>query len=640
MTGRPGAAPVPGGADADGAGLTSAGGAGPEAGAAGTAADTGAAGTAADTGAGLAGIDPDPDAELAEFEQDAGHELTVTGPGAGAGPAETGPATDAGPAGTGPGTGAAPAGTGPGTGAEVVTTTRARAMAARLAGGWPLRRTFLVGFVIVTLFSLAAIVVGGTALANLASARDRVVNKIDPAAFRTSQLGIAYLNQETGVRGYALSARPTFLAPYTDGLAQERRQVSALRRLLAGVPAAAADLTQVTARAGIWRARYAEPTIRQVRATGKPVTGATTNQGKAEFDALRAALGGLQADLASERGQAVAGLNGSATTLNAICLGIGVSLLVILMVLAFSLEISVIRPLSRLAADARKVADGNFTHHVDPGGPQEVRTVGIDVNRMRERILAELSAVRAAHASLEARTEDLQRSNAELEQFAYVASHDLQEPLRKVASFCQLLQRRYAGRLDEKADQYIEHAVDGAKRMQQLINDLLAFSRVGRTAQRQEEVSCAVLLAQAWANVGPAVRASHATIEVGDLPVVLGETSLLTAVFQNLLSNALKFAGEQAPRISVSARREGEQWLFSFSDNGMGIPAEYAERIFVIFQRLHDRAAYPGTGIGLAMCRKIIEYHGGRIWLDTTVTSGARFCFTLPARPGDADAHD
>jgi signal transduction histidine kinase len=649
MTGRPDAAAAPGGADAGEAGLTSAGGTGPAAGAAGTAADTGAglagtdpdpgaelAGTDPHPGAELAGTDPQPGAELADFEQDAGHGPTVTGPGAGAGLA-----------GTGPGTGAAPAGTGPGTHAEVVATTRARAMAARLAGGWPLRRTFLVGFVIVTLFSLAAIAVGGTALANLASARDRVVNKIDPAAFGTSQLGVAYLNQETGVRGYALSARPTFLAPYTEGLAQERRQVSALRRLLSGIPAASADLTQVTARAGIWRARYAEPTIRQVRATGKPVTGATTNQGKTEFDALRAALGGLQADLASERRQAVAGLNGSATTLNAICLGIGVSLLVILIVLAFSLEISVIRPLSRLAADARTVADGDFTHHVDPGGPQEVRTVGIDVNRMRERILAELSAVRAAHtsleathASLEARTEDLQRSNAELEQFAYVASHDLQEPLRKVASFCQLLQRRYAGRLDEKADQYIEHAVDGAKRMQQLINDLLAFSRVGRTAQRREEVSCAVLLAQAWANLGPAVRASHATIEVGDLPVVLGETSLLTAVFQNLLSNALKFAGEQAPRISVSARREGEQWLFSFSDNGIGIPAEYAERIFVIFQRLHDRAAYPGTGIGLAMCRKIIEYHGGRIWLDTTVTSGARFCFTLPARPGDADAHD
>ena len=158
----------------------------------------------------------------------------------------------------------------------------------------------------------------------------------------------------------------------------------------------------MTARAGIWRARYAEPTIRQVRTTGKPVTGTTTNQGKAEFDALRAALGGMQADLTTERRQAVAGLNGSATTLNAICLGIGISLLVILIVIAFILEISVIRPLSRLAADARTVADGDFTHHVDPGGPQEVRTTGIGVNRMRERILAELSAVRSAHTSLEA----------------------------------------------------------------------------------------------------------------------------------------------------------------------------------------------------------------------------------------------
>jgi signal transduction histidine kinase len=587
-------------------------------------------------------------------EPGAGAELAGTGPGAPSGPAGTRPEAGAGPTGTRPragagpappGAGAGPPGTGPDTDAGGAGAARARAMAARLtAAGWPLRRTFGVGVVIVTVFAIAAIVVGGVALANLASARDRVVNKIDPAAFRTSQLEIAYLNQETGVRGYALSARPTFLAPYTQGLTQERQEVSALRRLLAGMPAAQADLTQVTVRAGTWRARYAQPTISQVRATGKPVTGATVNQGKADFDRLRAALTGLQTDLAGERRHAVSGLNNSATALNAICVGIGLVLLIILVVLAFSLEISVIRPLSRLAADARQVADGDFAHHVDPGGPQEVRATGMDVNRMRERILAELSAARVsharlevAHASLEARTEDLQRSNAELEQFAYVASHDLQEPLRKVASFCQLLQRRYAGRLDDKADQYIEHAVDGAKRMQQLINDLLAFSRVGRTAQRREQVSCGVLLAQAWANLGPAVRAAHATIEVGDLPVVLGETSLLTAVFQNLLSNALKFAGAEAPRISVAARRDGGYWLFSVADNGIGIPAEYAERIFVIFQRLHDKAAYPGTGIGLAMCRKIIEYHGGRIWLDTAVTSGARFCFTLPSRPEDAE---
>jgi signal transduction histidine kinase len=558
-------------------------------------------------------------------------------------------------AGNGPGPGVNPAGILPNTSirlagtrpdaeadaaAAVAGRARSRALAARLATGWPLRRIFGIGVLIAGLFAVLAITLGGAALANLAGARDRVVGKIDPAAFRTSQLGIAFLNQETGVRGYALSAQRTFLKPYVQGLVQQRQEISALRRLLTGMPAASADLAQVIARADTWRSSYAEPTIRQVTARGRPVVSPAAGQGKAEFDSLRGALDSLQADLAGERVQAVSRLNNSAATLNAICIGIGIALVIVLVVLAFGLERSVIRPLSRLAADARKVADGDFAHHVESSGPQEMRAVGTDVDSMRERIVAELSAVRAAHVRLEARTEDLQRSNAELEQFAYVASHDLQEPLRKVASFCQLLQRRYAGRLDEKADQYIEHAVDGAKRMQALINDLLAFSRVGRTAQRRERVSCAVLLAQAWANLGPAVRQSHATIEVGDLPVVLGETSLLTAVFQNLLSNALKFTGDQAPRVSVSAHRDGEYWLFSFTDNGIGIPTEYAERIFVIFQRLHDKAAYPGTGIGLAMCRKIIEYHGGRIWLDTTVTSGARFCFTLPAPPEDEDAHD
>src|SRR5260370_17025950 len=204
----------------------------------------------------------------------------------------------------------------------------------------------------------------------------------------------------------------------------------------------------------------------------------------------------------------------------------------------FGLARSGIMRLSGLAADARQVAGGDLEHRVDnPGGPQEVRAVGSDVDLMRERILAELPAVRAAHASLEARTEDLQRSNSEVEQLAYVASHDLQEPMRKVARFCQLLQRRYAGRLDAKADEYIEHAVDGAKRMQALINDLLAFSRVGRTAQSRHPVSSAVLLAQAWANLPADVRRTHATIEVGHLPVLPRDASLLPPLFPTLISH-------------------------------------------------------------------------------------------------------
>ncbi len=488
---------------------------------------------------------------------------------------------------------------------------------------------------------MLAIVIGGAALANLDSNRGQVVDTLDPAAYHASQLEIALLNQETGVRGYALTAQQPFLRPYSLGMVQQHAQVSALRPLLSGVPGGQAHLTQILVKVGSWRATYAQPTIRQVASTGKPVVSSAIYRGKVDFDSLRATLSALQSDIAAQRALAVASLHHSASVLDATCIGIAVGLVLVLAMFAFGLWRSAILPLSRLAADARQVAGGDFGHRLDsPGGPQEVRAVGSAVDQMRERILAELSAVRAAHASLEARTEDLQRSNSELEQFAYVASHDLQEPLRKVASFCQLLQRRYAGRLDAKADEYIEHAVDGAKRMQALINDLLAFSRVGRTAQKREQVSLALLLAQAWANLAGEVRRTHATIEQGELPVVLGEASLLTAVFQNLLGNALKFHGEAPPRVSVSCRRDGRYWLFSFSDNGIGIEPEYADRIFVIFQRLHDKATYPGTGIGLAMVRKIIEYHGGRIWLDAEVTSGARFCFTLPMLPKDEDADD
>jgi light-regulated signal transduction histidine kinase (bacteriophytochrome) len=281
------------------------------------------------------------------------------------------------------------------------------------------------------------------------------------------------------------------------------------------------------------------------------------------------------------------------------------------------------------------VADGDFSHKVEQSGPVEVRDLGANVNQMRERILHELSAVRGAHAELDARTHDLERSNAELEQFAYVASHDLQEPLRKVASFCQLLQRRYSGHLDERADKYIAFAVDGAKRMQILINDLLAFSRVGRIVRDSAEVSCTDMLRQAEANLADAIEYSRATIEAGELPTVRAEVPLLTAVFQNLVSNALKFRREDPPHVVIEAHRNGEFWEFSVSDNGIGIEPDYAERIFVIFQRLHGKGEYPGTGIGLAMCRKIIEYHGGRIWLDTGYEGGTRFRFTLPVLAQD-----
>ena len=264
------------------------------------------------------------------------------------------------------------------------------------------------------------------------------------------------------------------------------------------------------------------------------------------------------------------------------------------------------------------------------GGAREIVELGGEIESMRERIVTELALVEEARTQLEAQALELTRSNADLEQFAYVASHDLQEPLRKVASFCQALQRRYEGQLDERADQYIEFAVDGAKRMQTLINDLLAFSRVGRSGEPARTVELDEVLDEATASLSRVLRESGASVSAGPLPRVRGERTLLVSLFGNLIGNAVKFHGAEPPVVRLAAERDGSDWRFSCIDNGIGVEREYADRIFVIFQRLHTRDAYPGTGIGLAMCRRIVEHLGGRMWLETTHHPGAEFRFTLP----------
>jgi signal transduction histidine kinase len=504
----------------------------------------------------------------------------------------------------------------------------ARAASARR---WPLSRIIGVALLVLLAFSVGAMVAGGLALVSLHDDRERVVGTLSPAALQVQRLDTALVDQETGVRGYALSGQKDFLAPYTTGMADERNAIRALQAVIKQLPpSAAADLKSVTTQAQLWRTHDAQPTIDRVSRAGKPVVSPDILAGKADFDALRGRIAALQADISDARARAVTALNDSATVLDGVFIAVAVGLAAIVVLLALGLRAAAIRPLHRLAAEARRVADGDFTHEVTLTGPREVTDLAADVNSMRRRILQELAATRDANTVLQEHTEELERSNSELEQFAYIASHDLQEPLRKVASFTQLLQRRYAGQLDARADQYIEFAVDGAKRMQALINDLLQYSRVGRSAREPALVSSDAALAQARNNLATAMEETGATVETGHLPLVLAELALLTAVFQNLLSNAVKFSGGKPPRIVITCTRDEPFWLFSFSDNGIGIEPEYAERIFVIFQRLHERSAYPGTGIGLAMTRKIVEYFGGRIWLDTTYTEGSRFLFTLP----------
>jgi light-regulated signal transduction histidine kinase (bacteriophytochrome) len=303
--------------------------------------------------------------------------------------------------------------------------------------------------------------------------------------------------------------------------------------------------------------------------------------------------------------------------------------------LTLGLQRGVKRPVMTLTDQVRTVAAGDYDHHVEATGPSELVDLGADVDTMREQILAELSSSRDAHAALDLQARDLQRSNTELEQFAYVASHDLQEPLRKVTSFCQLLEDRYHDKLDDRGRQYIGFAVDGAYRMQTLINDLLAFSRVGRLNSEHTIVALDGIVADAIANVGRSVEETGAVITADPMPTVSGDASLLTAVVQNLLNNAIKFRSpDVVPEIRLTVRPDGDFWLFTCADNGIGIESEYVERIFVIFQRLHPKDRYPGTGIGLAMCRKIMEYHGGNIWLDVSdgvnPNGGSTFRFTLP----------
>jgi signal transduction histidine kinase len=505
-----------------------------------------------------------------------------------------------------------------------------RVRSARSEQAWSLRRSLTVLAVVATVLAAAMIAAGAMTLANLSDARSRVVNTIDPAFRQAEQLQVALVDQETGIRGYALAGQEVFLQPWESGLRSEASAIRALRAV-ADNPALRirTRLDEVDARADTWRSRYANPILAEVRAN-RPVT-VDPVLGKQLFDDLRGSLNALQGDL--DRAAAVArdDLEAGARRLQLVGVLLAIALVALLLVLALGLRRVVLKPLSGLAGEVRQVAAGDFDAEVRGSGPREVVELGADVEAMRRQIVAEFRALRETTERLDERTAELERSNTELEQFAYVASHDLQEPLRKVASFTQLLERRYKGQLDERADQYIGFAVDGAKRMQVLINDLLAFSRVGRLTREHVEIGADELVDQALANLSLAIEESGATVTVAkDMPRVLVDAPLMVGVFQNLIGNAIKFRADRPLEITVSVADDGEDWEFSVADNGIGIEPEYAERIFVIFQRLHPKDAYPGTGIGLAMTRKIVEYHGGRIWLDISVDSGTVFRFTLP----------
>ena len=279
------------------------------------------------------------------------------------------------------------------------------------------------------------------------------------------------------------------------------------------------------------------------------------------------------------------------------------------------------------------LGDVNAVECIKQGATDYVLKDGLarlpEVVRRALREKSERTWRRQAEEDLARKVDELARSNADLEQFAYVASHDLQEPLRMVTAYTQLLAERYRGKLDENADKFIAYAADGAQRMQVLIRDLLAFSRVGGK-EAPGSVDCNVVMKDVLQALAAAIEESGAVVRLGELPVVWADRTQVAQVFQNLIGNAIKFRGKEPPMVSVQAEEAGQQWQFSVSDNGIGIAPEYAENVFVVFQRLHGREEYPGNGIGLAICKKIVEHNGGKIWVESQTESGSTFKFTLP----------
>ncbi len=513
--------------------------------------------------------------------------------------------------------------------------------------GWTLRRRVaaLLGVVVVLLLGLA-----GAEAAVAAQNRqniDAVLLKTGPLRVQAQELMSALLDQETSVRGYAVNGDRSDLEPYQEGVRREQSLAASIRDLSADYPDVRRSLDVVEQQTAQWRSQVAEPVITTVERDGAAAGQALiTDATRQQFDGIRSSVNTLQDEILTVREETAERVNATSNTLVVLLIIAALVVTTAGVVMLLSLDRILIRPLAALVSQVREVADGDYRHHIEGSGPPEFRRLAEDIDQMRMKIARELDEVREAreriewvNSQLQKQAEELTRSNRDLEQFAYVASHDLQEPLRKVASFCQLLQRRYAGQLDERADQYIAFAVDGAQRMQRLINDLLAFSRIGRLTTGFTEVDLNKVMGDVAGQTEAAVQYADAELTWGEMPTIRGEEPLLTNLLVNLVSNSVKFRRPDVPpKVHVSARLVDGEWEISCQDNGIGIEPEFADKIFVIFQRLHSKDAYPGTGIGLAIVKKIVEYHGGRVWVDTDAGEGTTIRFTLPALEADIEA--
>ncbi len=499
------------------------------------------------------------------------------------------------------------------------------------------RLTLLLVIGALALILMTAAGVGS--IVRLSGARDNLVDRWQLARVASLDLQVSLFEQQASMRGFVLGGgAESILADFDAAIAVELEAAALLLGASDTNPIVSERTQALETLAEEWRQTVALPAIEATRNGDRDGALAILASPVVEFEAVSSAGVSLGDALRARRQDSVDNMDRALSQLVVASVFALVMVVTLGIFTALALRREVLRPLDQLGDAARTVASGRFSHEVTESGPSEVRALARDIEAMRRQILDELQESQRAREEAEGIAVDLRRSNRDLEQFAYVASHDLQEPLRKVAGFCQLLERRYADQLDDRAREYIAYAVDGAQRMQTLINDLLMFSRVGRTTETFEPVDLNDIVAQVWADVGAGSDAGdEATLSVAGLPVVAGDPALLRTLFNNLISNAIKFRGEDPPFIMITTTEMEDGWEITVHDNGIGIDPQFEDRIFEIFQRLHTRDVYDGTGIGLAISKRIVEFHGGNIRLrpsseasGAAAMTGACFVIGLP----------
>ncbi|MGW2094433.1 sensor histidine kinase [Promicromonospora sukumoe] len=507
--------------------------------------------------------------------------------------------------------------------------------------------------------AVAAMLVLALAVAVLALVQSRGLDaRADGPYYRAlvdgERASLALADADSSLRAYRATCDEAALEPWTRAVGSTGRitlLADVERRALAKDAEVAQAYEEAVRLTDTWFDEYAEPVVAAVEAAPAGQmdcrmallrTAPPAAEGDALYDAANTAVVRYLAELGAQRDAIVE----TRTVWERLLLGAVATLVLVVVLMGtmmwLALESWVIRPLTELTAAVRVVSSGVLGREIRPAGTGEVALLAMHVETMRRELVHQVEEIRLSHQEVEnahtllsEQARELERSNRDLEQFAYVASHDLQEPLRKVASFTQLLQKRYGGSLDERADQYIEFAVDGAKRMQRLIQDLLSFSRVGRTGVPREDVELEGVLTAALSELSERIDESGAEIVHDPMPVVHGERALLQQIFVNLIGNSVKFRDpERTPSVRIEVRSMRAHWEISVVDNGIGIDAQYAERVFVIFQRLHSREQYAGTGIGLSLVKRIVEYHKGRIWIEPADGGGTIVRFTLARRQG------